>query len=161
MNSSIRKKWTVGRKTATGGSQGRLNSAWSSEKLPEICPGLHSQLMPEIEGVQISRGRAPGSLRDARSQRQPEAKGRGHELSALHVRQRLSPVESRPVVNTLVFYQAKKWPHNPTITNNLKLWLLVLFFSPVRVSPITLIALSVRKKKKKRVPWVRRTAYKT
>ena len=119
VNSSIRKKWTVGRKTATGGSQGRLNSAWSSEKLPEIGPGLHSQLMPEIEGAQISRGRVPGFLQDARSQRRSEAKGRGHELSALHVGQRLSPVESRPVVNTLVFYQEKRWPHNPTTTNNL------------------------------------------
>ena len=69
--------------------------------------------MPEIEGSQISQGRAPGFLWDARSQRRSEAKGRGHELSALHVGQRLSPVESRPVVNMLSVVSGKKVAPQP------------------------------------------------
>ena len=95
---------------AIGGSQGRLSSAWSSEKLPEIGPGLHSHLRPEIEGAQISQGRAPGFLRDARSQRRSEDKGRGHKFLALHVGQHLSPMESWPAVNTFRFCREKGGP---------------------------------------------------
>lgn len=75
----------------TRGNQGRLNRTWSSEKLPDIGPGLHSQLLSEIEEAQLSRGRAPGLLHDAKSEGRSEDEGRGHELSVLHVGQHISP----------------------------------------------------------------------
>lgn len=104
--------------------------------------------MPEIEkrsdlsrqGSWLSAGcQVWGDLRPSR----------GHELSALHMG--TAPVSSGESASCehISVLSGKKVAPQPSYHQQPEALTPGLFFSPVRVSPITLIALSVRKKKKK------------